>query len=380
MAADEEEETMSLFEPVKPRRGVIIEPVLFLFYLYSSTLGVLGQEYVYERKAQEHNVTTATLRNSSEGYCKGENTSTPTHLLQETIQREAAIFNLIINIGTAVPGLFSTVFFGAYSDMAGRRVAIFFPNFGKALRIMFYLVTCYFKLSIWWLLPGAIFDGICGSNICEIAATFAYLADTTTKEDRTFRMTIMVAATGISVALGTVGLGFWIKESGFLEPFWGIAALAVMTNLYVLFFVPETLKRDPHSKFQLSEPLQRFVNVITADDSNGRRTKIAILIFLLIPYNMVEFSLITITTEYMLNSPLCFDSVRISYFLAMVAFCFPLGSIMTVFLFGRCLSDPWLCCFSATFFTLTCTWVAFSRTTLMLFLGKSCLVHLSINE
>jgi DHA1 family tetracycline resistance protein-like MFS transporter len=151
--------------------------------------------------------------------------------------------------GASMYGLFGTVwalmqFFsspllGAISDRFGRRPVILISCFGLGVDY----VVMALAPNIAWLLVGRIASGICSASF---TTAFAYIADITPPDKRASAFGLMGAAFGIGFVVGPA-LGGLLGDIDPRLPFWASAALALLSGLYGLFVLPESLpveKRD----------------------------------------------------------------------------------------------------------------------------------------
>ena len=73
-------------------------------------------------------------------------------------------------------------------------------------------------LPIWYLLIGSFLDGCTGYYVTMLMGCFAYIADITEPEERQFRIVVVELLMFISGIFGPIGVGYWIKEMGYLWP------------------------------------------------------------------------------------------------------------------------------------------------------------------
>jgi DHA1 family tetracycline resistance protein-like MFS transporter len=150
---------------------------------------------------------------------------------------------IMIGLITAAYSLFqilSAPVLGELSDKFGRRPVLLLSIFGTA--ISFLLLGVARSLPLLFL--SRILDGITGGNI---STAQAYIADITTKENRTQGMGIMMAAFSLGLVLGPA-LGGFLSIYGYAVPAFVAAAVAMIATACTYFFLPES--RHPAAEAQ----------------------------------------------------------------------------------------------------------------------------------
>lgn len=149
--------------------------------------------------------------------------------------------------GVLVVGLLSTTYsffqllsapvLGEVSDKLGRRPVLLFSISGTALSF----VIMGLARSVPMLFAARIVDGISGGNI---ATAQAYIADITTKENRTQGMGVMIAAYSTGMIVGPA-FGGILSVYGYSVPAYVAGAFALAATILTFFFLPES--RRAHS-------------------------------------------------------------------------------------------------------------------------------------
>ena len=99
---------------------------------------------------------------------------------------------MYINVAHSVPALFSTLFFGSWSDKIGRRPVMFLPLIGDLVQAVWFLMNAIFlSAPVWYLLIGKVVSGLLGSYASLLMAVFAYVSDTSDNNNRTPRVTLL---------------------------------------------------------------------------------------------------------------------------------------------------------------------------------------------
>lgn len=132
--------------------------------------------------------------------------------------------------------LFSGPLLGALSDKYGRRPIILLCLLGTACAyLLFGLAT-----SWEWLALAVILDGLTGANLTTAQA---YLADSTSEEERARGFGLIGAAIGLGMMAGPA-LGGVLSVYGLSVPAYVAAALAFSNVLFGYFALPESLPAE----------------------------------------------------------------------------------------------------------------------------------------
>jgi multidrug resistance protein len=130
----------------------------------------------------------------------------------------------------------TTPVWGRFSDRHGRRPLFIAGLFASALsHLVFGLAT-----SLWLLFVSRIAAGAAGGTI---SIAHAYIADTTTAEDRAHHMGLVGAAAGLGFMLGPA-LGGFVSHWDLSYPGYVAAALAAGNAISAYFLLPESRSRE----------------------------------------------------------------------------------------------------------------------------------------
>lgn len=144
---------------------------------------------------------------------------------------------------------------GNLSDKFGRRPIILFSLFAFFLD---YLLLA-FAPNITWLFIGRIIAGISGASITTAAA---YIADTSTPENRAKNFGLIGAAFGLGFIIGPV-IGGLLGQYGPRVPFYAAALLCLLNFIYGYFVLPESLNKENRRPFDIkrANPLGSFLHL-----------------------------------------------------------------------------------------------------------------------
>ncbi|TYO96906.1 MFS transporter [Desulfallas thermosapovorans] len=124
---------------------------------------------------------------------------------------------------------------GRLSDRVGRRPVLLIGLGGYGLTFILF----GFVSELWMMFAIRILSGIISS--ATIPTAMAYIADTTSGEERSKGMGILGAAMGLGMIVGPA-LGGWLGHNSFSVPFFVAGGLAVLNLPFAIFFLPESLK------------------------------------------------------------------------------------------------------------------------------------------
>lgn len=157
----------------------------------------------------------------------------------------------------------SSPIMGRLSDKYGRRPFLIFSQLSTFLSF----VILGFANSLPLIYLSRIVDGLLGSN-ATIAQ--AYLADISTKKDRSKVFGISGMAFGVGFLIGPA-VGGWLSQFSFSLPAFISAGISLATILTTYFFLPETIKKSRHQKISLKiVDLKNFEKYFQNSQTNTR--------------------------------------------------------------------------------------------------------------
>jgi len=187
--------------------------------------------------------------------------------------------------------VFVSPMWGRRSDISGRRMVMLIGLLGYALSMA--LLATVIKIGTLGLLPPVIVYPLLIASRSVFAligsgtgpASQAYIADRTSRTERTAGVALVSAAMGLGETVGP-GLGAALASIGLLAPIYFSAALAVVSALTIWRFLPE--EGPPHTHVAGRPPKMRvgdrrvlpFLLVSTALQSVRATTVITLAFFL----------------------------------------------------------------------------------------------------
>lgn len=289
---------------------ITVEPVMFLYTVYIAGATPLLQQYIYERVAENHNTTSKDLSNSSE--CSN-NYSDPDYILHHVVQHETSLWMIYLSAVQIPISCVTTVILGGYSDKGGRKLGMFLPILGAFAKMGLCIVISIFNLPKEVLFAAFLAESLSGSFACVLMATFSYISDITTHSDRAIKIVILETAIGMGLIVGQLMTGYLIEAVGFTYSFAILTVVLLISILYVKFVVIET-RHVPHStSLCTTDHFSHVLKVLCHNDQKDRRWKLLLAMVLLALSSMVEFGFRDSQLLYVLDPPMCWNSVKVSY-------------------------------------------------------------------
>ena len=160
---------------------------------------------------------------------------------------------LLFSIYSWMQFFFSPIL-GRLSDRYGRRPVLLVSLLGSA--VGYYLIGIAGSLAL--VFAGRIIGGVTGGNI---STAQAYIADVTTRENRTKGMGLFGAMFGLGFILGPALAGI-LSKYGVHVPFYFAAALSLANAVALFFILPETVK--PGGIEHVGPRPNRFVELVAS--------------------------------------------------------------------------------------------------------------------
>lgn len=339
----ENDPSESQIRRIPPKRPVVVEPVLVIYVLSAYIMGQCSALYIYDKlldgalKKAGLNLT-AIPGAASEG-CGGNKTEMSD--IVSGVQSEASTLTGILMLVTGIPAIFVSIFLGSFSDTAGRRWAIIPPLIGGVLKALCYILVIVLDLPAWWLVLGSFVDGCGGYLVTLMMGCSAYIVDSTSRENRIIRLALAELCSMASIVVAPIGLGYWIQTGGYLWPFVTVTGIFTVNLIYVFFFVPETIMRDtddPRPAFFTLDPLRK-VKAMYSESMNSREKWKLVALSVAFFFASISVMNFAVDTLFIKNTPLCWDSVTIGYYLATYVGVSGVCGFINAKLMKRCMTD-----------------------------------------
>ncbi|XP_013406018.1 solute carrier family 46 member 3 [Lingula anatina] len=226
-----------------PKCPITVEPFMFLYFFALMGFSPLMTQYLYKRLGEDNQSHSTNI-----SHCD-QNTSDPYYIAQQKTQAEASEWSIYFSITCAIPSMVVTVFYGAYSDKAGRKLCLILPAIGSLLRQGGTLAIIYFNWPLYCLLPAYFVEGLFGYFTTAFMGCFSYIADISTAKNKAIKIVIGEACSMLAAALSEIVIGYLIKLfPDFSVPTVVTVGSILLALLYAIFFIPELIEKDPEAK------------------------------------------------------------------------------------------------------------------------------------
>ena len=212
---------------------VTIEPALFLYLLAWGTFWPTVNGLLY-RKVCMMNYNTFicdNLHNHS------------FHEQEDHVQKMTSHWQLAQNYIFEVPAILVAFTYGSLSDRFSRKLTIVLPAIGQILSsILFGLTAIFMDAHVIYTVLGGLPNAFTGGWITLFMASFSYLSESSSPENRTKRIYIAEGVAGISMAMALSVSGVILDHTNYTVVFSLTIGLSVLCTIYVLVFLQEPPK------------------------------------------------------------------------------------------------------------------------------------------
>ncbi len=293
-------------------RLVTVEPVIVLYFVVNVAFMPLLQQYLHARLSIEYGYghPNSTSLMTSETICVINNI---TNTLYKQIQTEASFWMVVILGTMVIPSMVLTIFLGAYSDKAGRKIAIIPPLLGGIIRTILVMITMAFNLPVWVLPISTALEGLSGGPGALLTGCYAYSADLSDRDHRLIRILIVDISMQLGTTIGVVSVGFLINSLGFVYPTAIFLGILLLLFVYAIF-LPEPIIKDNKARFFDCTHFCKTISLYTRDIATKRRWKLIMIALILTLATTFEAGSGEIITFYFLNPPFCWTSILIGIY------------------------------------------------------------------
>lgn len=187
--------------------------------------------------------------------------------------RDAHVQSLVARFqlySALLAGVFSGLvspYLGALSDRVGRVKIIAFSTIGLFLEAIIYIAVGLHPqaISVYWLLLGFFFDGVCGSFTTAMGVSLAYASDCTPPARRSVAIGYFYGTLFTGIAIGPIVAGFLMKWTGtLLIAFYFAVGCHLFFIIFLLTVTPESVSQDRQNH---AREKHRVKKEVTQDES-----------------------------------------------------------------------------------------------------------------
>lgn len=312
-----------------------------MFYTFGifMSLPVLTQ-FVYFKVSKFKGFPYNVSETSEKGCNEDAGVNASLKELENEVQDLAAKIDMGNVLFLSIPSIFMVLLLGPWTDTGGRRPALLAPPVGSAIESLLILIIMYLDWPVYVLFVGEAINGFSGFATIMTMAAFAYVADVTTEQRLAIRIAIVQFAVFLGGVVSQLTSGIWLKNLGFIPPYWFIFACHVTAVLWVIFLVPESKQKAEKKKMRfLSFDSFRAIWSVYKKPRNGGRKN---LILLLVSDGIINLGVMGISgvvALFVLRSPLCWGPATLGVFMAFRFFMQGFGGIVGIGLLKRCMSE-----------------------------------------
>ncbi|XP_043929201.1 solute carrier family 46 member 3 [Protopterus annectens] len=354
------------------KKFLLVEPCLALYSFAVILTYILVQQYVYQRLWKEMN--NATVHESDNSSLCNQNTSDPSYIKQQEVQKRTSLFYMYLELTGLIPSLVVTLIIVAYSDHRGRKITILLPLLGALLTSVIYFCVSYFSLDLNAFFAVYLINGFLGGLATFLGGCFAYVADLCNDpKQKNMRMALVDMIFGLLGGIASLTSGYFVNAVGFSWPFLIASLLHFINIIYVIFFLEETVhveeSQQMASSLEYIKDLFSGVFLMFKTSAFNKRLLIILMLIAFMTYNFANVGGASLFTLYELNTPLCWNTVLIGYGSALSTLVF-VTSFLGVALLSHFMRNIYIVLIGmcSSIGGLICT--AFAKTTLVMFLVR----------
>ena len=353
----------------KPKR-VLLEPVIALYFAAWVPSVALIQQYIYWRVARDKNLTQdASHTEVVQHACRDQNLTSVQQKILLDVQDDVADWLVYLDLSGDIPGLFMVMFLGSYANVIGKKFALMLPPLGSLVTCITYMTHNIFNLPMPVLFIGSVVEALSGGYTGMLLASLFYMEDTLDRGQDPAIFALSDISYGIVLGVAEVGMGYFMKYTGFVIPLATLLVLNVLNLIYIAKFVPDI----DSSKMDGFQPACCSCSPFYKRREGYLRKLLGVGLLTLVLFSMVYSSKPGLITLYQLNTPFCWDSVRIGHFRGIAYAVSQIAqTVFTVFLI-RPLTGEGVFVISCLSLIAMFLWMSFMVTDWSMYIGRSLL-------
>ena len=207
------------------------------------------------------------------------------------------------------------------------------------MRQFSFVVIAYNKWNVMFCIGANLLEGITSGGCSFLMASFAYLSDITTAEQRPTRLVIAEIAIGVSVIISSLGSGVLITAVGFYYSYFISFTMGIIGFIYVITLLPETIAMRPGVKFFTFKSFGILYDFFTNPSVSTRRWQLNINLVMFFLWMIVDVGLLNVQILRVIAYPICLHSIGIGFFIGEAYMLKNIGSFIALKLFHKCIGN-----------------------------------------
>ncbi|XP_014296110.1 proton-coupled folate transporter [Microplitis demolitor] len=225
------------------RHFILMEPPIFLLLLANGmTSNVLTDLILFQtcRQIMVTNKTSCDILHTN-------SSSQEARELSKIIQPHASYIIIGRSLIKGILPALLILFLGPWSDKYGRKPLIIAGYFVPLCRYIILFILSNFDANPWLYLLAYIPTALFGSGL--LLATICYISDSTEPDKRAWRLACLQTCVKTGLVIGTFIGPLIFQKLGYTFLFIIAALLCLISLLYAVFMVPESVQNDSEKKW-----------------------------------------------------------------------------------------------------------------------------------
>ncbi len=346
---------------------------LYLFYNVAEGIMLpLIAQYIRDKGAPSKHLKGLSTHNSQVGMLVNDTDilkGTSQWMEEEEMEKDwmSTQAILITTMLSIVPSVPVVLLLGIWSDASERRVPhLFVSVLGRSLYALFLLLDLYVNVDHFILLyTGALLCGVTGGTATFFAISSAYIADTANLEYRTLDMSFLEITRSLGLAVGAVVPVYWINNYGYVGPCWLILGITLIACVICLCI------EEPYDTSNNLNTKPKLAELLCFSWCTAQLAGILGYYFMAYGiYTFIEVGIFTVGPLYLAMLPLCFDNIKIAWWLFSLGVVMAVGTFIVPGLCLHCLDDRSMAYIGLLSSAVGSIFFIFAKTQLIIFLGK----------
>ncbi|EDW85954.1 uncharacterized protein Dwil_GK23339 [Drosophila willistoni] len=232
-------------EEEEPYRYFILEPAVFLIFLAKYLSGTVYQNQILYQTCLTILEVNATECEALKGLNRE---SDEIKKLEVKVQEYSADIMMTNSLFDSIIPAVIILFLGPWSDKFGRRPILLTTFSGYLISCIALIVLSFItettNISPWWFTLYSVPSIFCGGTCALITGIYCYICDVAKERNRALRMVLNEAALCSGMMMGNVASGYIYAATSALTLFIIAGCLMLLSLIYIVFFVPESLKPE----------------------------------------------------------------------------------------------------------------------------------------